>query len=237
MKDDVLVTREHGVMTITLNRPSKLNALTLEMHDLINAAITEAKQDSQTRVLVITAVGRAFCAGDDLKESDPRGTAAPEEYTSVDWHKFVRRLRALPKPTIAALNGLCCGAGIGLALGCDLRVASDRARFADIFIKRGIVGGAAALTQLLGSSRALELIYTGDFVDAEDAHRMGLFNRSGSDGLSLSACRRTALRPGRIEGLCLSGRESRSGRRAAAGRSRQARMLETPRLQKCGDGI
>ena len=114
MKDDVLVTRAHGVMTITLNRPSKLNALTFEMHDLINAAITEAEQDPQSRVLVITAVGRAFCAGDDLKESDPRGTAAPEEYTSVDWHKFVRRLRALPKPTIAALNGLCCGAGIGL---------------------------------------------------------------------------------------------------------------------------
>lgn len=177
MKDDVLVSRDRGVMTLTLNRPKSLNALTFEMHDLINSAIEDAEKDTETRVLVITGKGRAFCAGDDLKESDPRGTAAPEEYTSIDWHKFVRNLRAMRKPTIAAVNGLFCGAGIGLVLGCDLRIASDKARFSDMFIKRGIVGACATLTKLLGASRALELIFTGDFIDADEAHRIGLFNR------------------------------------------------------------
>ena len=177
MSDDVLVSRETGVMTITLNRPDKLNAITFAMNDTLYSFIDEAAADDAIRVLVITGAGRAFCAGDDLKESDPRGEAAPKEYTSIAWHDFVRKLRALPKPTVAAINGMCCGAGIGLVLGCDVRIASDRAQFADIFMRRGIVGGAAALTRLLGASQALELIYTGDFIDAHEAHRIGLFNR------------------------------------------------------------
>ena len=150
MSDDVLISREKGVMTITLNRPGKLNAITFAMNDTLYSLIDEAAADDAVRVLVITGAGRAFCAGDDLKESDPRGEAAPKEYTSIAWHDFVRKLRALPKPTVAAINGMCCGAGIGLVLGCDVRIASDRAQFADIFMRRGIVGGAAALTRLLG---------------------------------------------------------------------------------------
>jgi enoyl-CoA hydratase/carnithine racemase len=177
MSEHVLATRDNGVMTITLNRPDKLNALTFAMTDQINHLLDEAGADSDVRVLVMAGSGRAFCAGDDLKESDPRGDAAPQEYTSIAWHGFVRKLRALPKPAVAAVNGLCCGAGIGLILGCDIRIASRRAQFADIFMRRGIVGGAAALTHLLGASRALELIYTGDFIDAAEAHRIGLFNR------------------------------------------------------------
>ena len=177
MIEHVLERCEQGVMTLTLNRPDRLNALSFAMHDQINALLEKAQSDESVRVLVITGHGRAFCAGDDLKESDPRAAAAPDEYTSISWHGFVRKLRALPKPTIAAMNGLCCGAGIGLALGCDLRIASERAQFADIFIRRGIVGGAAVLTELLGPARALELIYTGEFVDASEALRIGLFNR------------------------------------------------------------
>ena len=177
MNEHVLSSREEGVMTLTLNRPDKLNALSFAMHDRILDLLTEAESDKTVRVVVITGEGRAFCAGDDLKESDPRAGIAPTEYTSISWHEFVRRLRALPKPTIAAMNGLCCGAGIGLSLGCDIRIASERAQFADIFIKRGIVGGIGVLTRLLGAARALELIYTGDFIDAAEAHRIGLFNR------------------------------------------------------------
>jgi 2-(1,2-epoxy-1,2-dihydrophenyl)acetyl-CoA isomerase len=174
---DVLFQCEGAVATIRLNRPNKLNALSFDMHKQINVFLAEAERDKTIRVLVVTGTGRGFCAGDDLKESDPRAGHAPDEYTSIDWHLFVRKLRALPMPTIAAVNGICCGAGIGLALGCDLRIASELARFGDIFIRRGIVGGAALLTKLLGTTRALELIYTGDFIGAHEGHRIGLYNK------------------------------------------------------------
>jgi 2-(1,2-epoxy-1,2-dihydrophenyl)acetyl-CoA isomerase len=196
---DVLFEREGAVATIRLNRPAKLNALTYAMHKQINDYLAETGRDTSIRALVITGTGRAFCAGDDLKESDPRGTAAPAEYTSIDWHDFVRTLRALRIPTIAAVNGICCGAGIGLALGCDLRIASELARFGDIFIRRGIVGGVALLTKLLGTTRALELIYTGDFVGAQEGHRIGLFNRvvapEALDEVALALAKRLAEGP------------------------------------------
>lgn len=197
--DHIVLKRDGAVASLVLNRPEKLNALTYDMHKRIIGALHEAETDKTIRVLIVTGRGRAFCAGDDLKESDPRGTAAPAEYTSIDWHEFVRRLRGLPKPTIAAINGIVCGAGIGLALGCDIRIASELARFGDIFIRRGIVGGAALLTKMLGSARAMELILTGDFVGAHEGHRLGLFNKivspEGLEAAALSLAQRLADGP------------------------------------------
>ena len=97
--------------------------------------------------------------------------------TEIVWHNIVREMRALPKPVIAAVNGIACGAGSGLVLGSDIRIASDQARFADIFIRRGIAGGAYLLTKTIGAARSLELIMTGNIIDAHEAHRLGIFNR------------------------------------------------------------
>jgi 2-(1,2-epoxy-1,2-dihydrophenyl)acetyl-CoA isomerase len=128
--------------------------------------------------MVLTGAGRGFCAGDDMKESDPRdGALPPELETEIVWHNIVRQMRALPKPVIAAVNGIACGAGSGLVLGSDIRIASDQARFADIFIRRGIAGGAYLLTRTIGAARSLELIMTGDIIDAQEAYRLGIFNR------------------------------------------------------------
>jgi 2-(1,2-epoxy-1,2-dihydrophenyl)acetyl-CoA isomerase len=175
---DVTLTSEGSVAVLTLSRPTKLNALTLAMHRALLRAIRIVRGDANLKVLVMTGTGRAFCAGDDMKESDPRdGVAPPEAETELAWHNIVRELRAMPKPVIAAVNGIACGAGGGLALAADLRFASDDAQFADIFTKRGIAGGAYLLTQLVGTAKALELIFTGDFVPAAEALRIGLFNR------------------------------------------------------------
>jgi 2-(1,2-epoxy-1,2-dihydrophenyl)acetyl-CoA isomerase len=175
---DATLNLEGPVAVLTLNRPAKLNALTLAMHRALLRAIRAVREDDRLKVLVMTGTGRAFCAGDDMKESDPRdGIAPPEAETELAWHNIVREMRAMPKPVIAAVNGIACGAGGGLALAADLRFASDDAQFADIFTKRGIAGGAYLLTQLVGTAKALELIFTGDFVSASEALRIGLFNR------------------------------------------------------------
>jgi 2-(1,2-epoxy-1,2-dihydrophenyl)acetyl-CoA isomerase len=175
---DVEFSWKGAIATLRLNRPQKLNALTLEMHKLIFESLATFRSDRAIKVLIITGTGRAFCAGDDMKESDPRdGAILPEDETEIAWHNMIRIMRSTPKPVIAAVNGLACGAGSGLVLGSDIRIAADTAQFADIFIRRGIPGGACLLTQAVGTAKALELIFTGDFVDAAEGHRIGLFNR------------------------------------------------------------
>jgi len=175
---DATLDTTGAVAVLTLNRPAKLNAMTLAMHRALFRAVRTVREDAGLKVLVVTGSGRAFCAGDDMTESDPRdGIAPPEAETELAWHNIVREMRAMPKPIIAAVNGIACGAGGGLALAADLRFASDDAQFADIFTKRGIAGGAYLLTQLVGTAKALELIFTGDFVSASEGLRIGLFNR------------------------------------------------------------
>jgi 2-(1,2-epoxy-1,2-dihydrophenyl)acetyl-CoA isomerase len=203
--EDVVFTREGAVGILRLNRPAKLNALTLEMHAAIFAALKTLRNDTGLKVLVLTGTGRAFCSGDDMKESDPRdGVVPPEAEVELAWHNIVREMRAIRKPIIAAVNGLACGAGGGLALGADLRFASDAASFADIFTRRGIAGGAYLLTQLVGTARALELIFSGDFVDASEGHRIGLFNRVVPAGKlmeeTLAFAQRLAAGPGEAYG-------------------------------------
>jgi 2-(1,2-epoxy-1,2-dihydrophenyl)acetyl-CoA isomerase len=176
--EDVLFAREGAIATLRLNRPKKLNALTLVMHEAIFEGLRTFRHDPALKVLILTGTGRGFCAGDDMGESDPRtGIVPPEAETELAWHNIVREMRATPKPILAAVNGLCCGAGGGLMLGADIRFAAESARYADIFIQRGIAGGAYLITRLVGTGKAMELIFTGDFIDAEEAHRLGIFNR------------------------------------------------------------
>jgi 2-(1,2-epoxy-1,2-dihydrophenyl)acetyl-CoA isomerase len=163
---------------VTLNRPEVLNALSSALHKELFAALRQVRETPDIRAMVLTGAGRGFCAGDDMKESDPRDGSLPVELeTEIVWHNIVRDMRALPKPVIAAVNGIACGAGSGLCLGADIRIASDQARFADIFIRRGITGGAYLLTRTIGAARSLELIMTGDIIDANEALRLGIFNR------------------------------------------------------------
>lgn len=176
--EHIVFTREGPIAILRLNRPAKLNALTLAMHRGIFEALRTVRQDSAIKVLVITGTGRAFCAGDDMKESDPRdGVVPPEAEVEIAWHNMIRDMRSIPKPVIAAVNGIACGAGGGLMLGSDIRFASEEARYADIFIQRGIAGGACLLTRTVGTAKALELIFTGDFIDAAEGYRLGIFNR------------------------------------------------------------
>jgi 2-(1,2-epoxy-1,2-dihydrophenyl)acetyl-CoA isomerase len=175
---NILFERKGAVAILTLNRPHALNAMTVATHKEIFKGLAMVREDSSIRVLVLTGAGRGFCSGDDMKESDPRdGDMPPEKEVEIVWHNIVREMRALPKPIIAAVNGIACGAGSGLVLGCDIRIASDQARFADIFIRRGIAGGAYLLTHAVGTARALELMFTGDIIDAAEAYRIGIFNK------------------------------------------------------------
>ncbi|MCC7275324.1 MAG: enoyl-CoA hydratase/isomerase family protein [Alphaproteobacteria bacterium] len=174
----VRFTSDGPVATLRLDRPAKLNALTLAMHAGIFKALRVFRTAPELKVLILTGTGRAFCAGDDMQESDPRdGAIPPEAETELAWHNLVREMRATPKPIIAAVNGLACGAGGGLMLGSDIRIGSTEGRYADIFIRRGIAGGAYLLTQLVGTGKALELIWTGDFIAADECLRLGIFNR------------------------------------------------------------
>jgi 2-(1,2-epoxy-1,2-dihydrophenyl)acetyl-CoA isomerase len=167
-----------AVALVTLNRPEVLNALSSALHNELFDVLRVMRESPALKVMVLTGAGRGFCAGDDMKESDPRdGALPPELETEIVWHNIVRQMRALPKPVIAAVNGIACGAGSGLVLGSDIRIASDQARFADIFIRRGIAGGAYLLTRTIGAARSLELIMTGDIIDAQEAYRLGIFNR------------------------------------------------------------
>jgi 2-(1,2-epoxy-1,2-dihydrophenyl)acetyl-CoA isomerase len=176
--ETITLTCAEAVCTVTLNRPQALNAMTQVMHREFFHALDLVAEDTGIHALVLTGAGRGFCAGDDMKESDPRdGALPPEEETEIVWHNIVRRIRALPKPVIAAVNGIACGAGSGLVLGSDIRIASEEARFADIFIRRGIAGGAYLLTHAVGTARALEITLTGDIIDAQEGYRLGIFNK------------------------------------------------------------
>jgi 2-(1,2-epoxy-1,2-dihydrophenyl)acetyl-CoA isomerase len=171
----LLKSVEDGVMKITLNRPDAMNALTRELHADLAGALDEAN-DSAVRCVVITGAGRAFCAGQDLTElaeiSGTVGQALEETY-----HPNVRALRALDKPVIAALNGAAAGAGLSLALACDVRVASDAAVLVPGFVGIGLVpdaGGSWALARLLGFARAFEWMSSNRRLAADEALAWGL---------------------------------------------------------------
>jgi enoyl-CoA hydratase/carnithine racemase len=171
-----------GIATLTLNRPDKLNAFTQAMIDRWVWALAEAQRDPAVAVVLVTGTGRAFCTGGDVGRMD-EGRPTPREHKDRLWeniHRVPKTLEAVDKPVIAAVNGLAVGAGMGMALMCDLRLASEAARFATGYVTVGLVpgdGDAYFLPRLVGPARALELLWTGDFVDAAEAERLGIVNR------------------------------------------------------------
>lgn len=177
---DVLVSDRDGVRTLTLNRPESLNGLTVEMVSELDALFHAAADAPEVRVVVVTGAGGAFCSGLDLKaatESDH--LAHPEEGLAI-FQGLVRTVRHTYKPTLAALDGAAAGFGADLALACDLRLASPRARLGERFVRLGLVpdgGGTFFLPRLVGLGKAFELIYEGRMVEAEEAEGLGLVNR------------------------------------------------------------
>jgi enoyl-CoA hydratase/carnithine racemase len=173
-----------GVATITLNRPERLNALTFEVYRELTDTFGALRHEGGVRAIVITGAGRAFCSGGDvhdiigeLFERDMQGLL---EFTRLTC-ELVRNIRALPKPVIASLNGTTAGAGACIALASDIRIASPAAKIAFLFVRVGLsgadMGAAYLLPRLVGLARATEMLYTGDFIDAQEAERIGLYNR------------------------------------------------------------
>jgi 2-(1,2-epoxy-1,2-dihydrophenyl)acetyl-CoA isomerase len=177
----LLVDRDGAVATLTLNRPEARNALDLGMRDELAAALGELEQDGAVRAVVLTGAGGHFCAGGDVKSMAARRMTAAEGRARVEsLNRFVLRLFEFPKPTLAMVDGVAVGAGCNIALACDLVVASDRARFGQVFARIGLVpdgGGTWLLPRLVGLARAKELVFTADIIDAAEALRIGLVNR------------------------------------------------------------
>jgi enoyl-CoA hydratase/carnithine racemase len=173
-----------GIATITLNRPERLNALTFEVYRELTDLFAALRDERDVRVVVITGAGRAFCSGGDVHdiigELFQRDMEGLLEFTRLTC-ELIRNMRALPKPVIASLNGTTAGAGACIALASDLRIASEDARIAFLFVKVGLAGTDMAASYLLprivGLSKATEMLYTGDFVSAVEAERTGLYNR------------------------------------------------------------
>jgi len=207
----LILEREGPIAVITLNRPDVGNSFDFRLMVEIDDVIQKLGEDPQVRAIVITGAGKYFCTGVDLRMftdaqslvdkdgGEPLITAADEDetYGKGTVVGAVVRMRRMGKPVIAAVNGPVTGAGFSMALGCDIRIASERARFSVAFVKRGIVpdtGGSFTLPRLVGAAKACEMILTGDAVDAAEAQRIGLVNRVVPHEELMKAAKELAMR-------------------------------------------
>ncbi|HJY87551.1 MAG TPA: enoyl-CoA hydratase [Candidatus Acidoferrales bacterium] len=179
----VLETREGPVVTLTMNRPERLNALNVELSTELARAMARVAEDPQIRVVVLTGTGRAFCSGGDLKliqEARASGRSRELEPLLRAGVEIVVGMRTMPKPIIAQVNGPAAGAGMNLALASDIRIASEEAVLGQSFARVGLFpdyGATFLLPRLVGASRAAEMLYTGEMIDAREGERLGLLNR------------------------------------------------------------
>ena len=171
-----------GIGTIRLNRPERKNAFTLDMVDQWARLLADARTDPEVRVLILVGTGDAFCSGVDLErrnEGRPATPLARKQVLTDQVHRIALAMEDLDKPVIAAINGNAVGAGLDMALMCDMRIMARSARASEGYIRVGLVpgdGGCYYLPRLVGVAKALELLLTGDFIDAEAAARIGLVN-------------------------------------------------------------
>jgi enoyl-CoA hydratase/carnithine racemase len=172
-----------GVARIVLNRPERMNAFTFEMIDAWAAALQHCRTDEAVKVVVVTGAGKAFCSGGDIVEMCDRVDQTPEQRKNEIFQRVQRiplALEDLDKPVIAVVNGVATGAGLDLALMCDMRFAAESARFAETYLKVGLVPGAAGtyfLPRLVGTAKALEMFLTAEFLDSAEAVALGLVNK------------------------------------------------------------
>jgi enoyl-CoA hydratase/carnithine racemase len=183
MTDLVRVEQSEGVRTLTLNRPDALNALTVDAMAALADRLEESAADTTVRALVITGAGNAFSAGGDLaflQELPAMPLTRIREVVYGTFQRVPRAIRGMRKPVIAAVNGAAVGAGCEIAVACDFRIASERARFGEVWINLGCVpalGGMFLLPRIVGLAKATELVMTGEIIDAAEALRVGLVNK------------------------------------------------------------
>jgi enoyl-CoA hydratase/carnithine racemase len=199
--DTVFYNVEAHVATITLNRPERRNALNFDAYDRLEAAFRRAASDPEARCVIVTGADPAFCSGDDVREimAGPRAVSAMPPPPTVRHKPTPAAMAALEcdKPVIAAVNGAAMGWGMELALYADIRLCSEKATFAELFIKRGLVcdvGGFYRLPAIVGPARAAELLFTGDVIDAQTALRYGLVSEVTAHEALLPSARALAAR-------------------------------------------
>ena len=186
MYETILFEKAGGVGNIALNRPEKLNAFDGALHDELHAALGDAAKDEEVRCILVRGEGRGFSAGADLAQvmRDAEGDPDLGEYLRTTYSRLVKRMVGTEKPIVAALHGPVYGAGVGIALACDMRIAAENTKFSVAFIKIGLMPDAGVtflLPRVVGLGRAMEMSMFGDAVDAEEAHRIGLVNKVVAD--------------------------------------------------------
>ncbi len=183
----IILEKKENVAILTLNRPDRLNALSPQMTQELIQALEEIDADEQVRVLVITGAGRGFCSGADVggmgggggAESRPRSAEDIRQGLTQGAGKIIPKLQKMQKPVIAMVNGVAVGAGFDIALACDIRVGSENARFMNAFVRIGLFpgfGGTWLYPRIMGLGKALEFLYTGDFMEAPEAEKLGVLN-------------------------------------------------------------
>ncbi len=214
--ETILFDKIGGVGKITLNRPERLNAINVRLgHELLDA-LGRCEEDAQIRCIVLAGAGRSFCAGDDLRGMEtpgferPKGPDAVKDYVHGEnrWTVAVQAMRRMPKPVIGSIRGHAHGGGFNLAMGTDIRVASETANFAIPFVKRGMATGVNQLHYHVGLGVVLEMAFTGEPIDAQRAQRLGLVNKVVPDDqleeATMAFAERLADGPTRAIGLTKS---------------------------------
>jgi len=192
---------EARTVTLTFDRPERLNALTFEVYDELRRAFYALSEETDVRAIVITGSGRAFCTGGDVEDIIgalfERGYQGLLDFTRMTCD-LVLAIRKCRKPVIGALNGTVAGAGAVIATACDMRVAAESAKIAYLFTRVGLsgadMGSAWMLPRIVGLAKASELLMTGEFISAEEAHRLGLYNRIVPDGEALDSAQELAAK-------------------------------------------
>ena len=186
---NIILERKEQVAILTLSRPERLNAISPQMSQELFTALNEVDDDDEVRVLIITGAGRGFCSGADVGgmtggtqegSGEARGAEERRQGLIRGAGRVIPKLQKLQKPTLAMVNGVAVGAGFDLALACDLRVGSENARFMNAFVRIGLFpgwGGTWLYPRVMGLGKALEYLYTGDFMEAEEAEKLGVLNR------------------------------------------------------------
>jgi len=209
MTDQLQFSVNEGIARIVLNRPERLNAFNFAMIDAWVSALDRCRTDEAVKVVMVTGAGEAFCSGGDIVEMGDRLEQTPEQRKNELFQRIERiplTLEDLDKPVIAVVNGVATGAGMDMALMCDIRYAAQSARFAETYVKVGLVpgaGGAHFLPRLIGTARALEMFFTGDFIDADEAQRIGIVNRVFPDATLMQEAEKIARRMCRAPSLTL----------------------------------
>jgi enoyl-CoA hydratase/carnithine racemase len=187
--ETIILEKKGNIAVLTLNRPERLNAISPQMTDELSVALDDVDDDDEVTVLVITGAGRGFCSGADVGgmaggrqqgEGGARSAEALRQGLIRSAGRVMPKLQKLKKPTIAMINGAAVGAGCDLAMGCDLRTGCEKTRFMNAFVRIGLFpgwGGTWLYPRVMGIGRALEFLFTGDFMEAEEAGRLGVLNR------------------------------------------------------------